>query len=247
MSRKHGKLWKIPKNELQDIVDSSSSMSDLMYKLGYTSRGCASYVKSCLDSIGIDYSKVVERGKVKKYSNLSRSEQNSRITRKLSNEELFVKDSKSFKNVRNRVISENLIPYKCAICGQEPFWNGKPMTLVLDHINGDHFDNRLDNLRFICRHCDSQLDTFCGRNHKNKVNPTSITCPICGNRKDYKAKTCKKCSAISRRKINITKEDLQEYFKKYDGNISKLSEKYEVTEQVVKVLLFKYDIQTTFF
>lgn len=48
----------------------------------------------------------------------------------------------------------------CAICGMEPFWNGKPLIFILDHIDGDASNNKRDNLRCICSNCDSQLDTY---------------------------------------------------------------------------------------
>ena len=59
--------------------------------------------------------------------------------------------------------------YKCSICGQEPFWNGKPLTLTLDHINGKNHDNELSNLRWVCPNCDRQLDTFGYKNVKNLI------------------------------------------------------------------------------
>lgn len=67
---------------------------------------------------------------------------------------------------KKRLVSEGLLKDCCAICGLSPLWNGKPLVLRLDHINGVRDDNRLTNLRFICPNCDSQTDTFCGRNLK---------------------------------------------------------------------------------
>ncbi len=55
---------------------------------------------------------------------------------------------------------------KCQICS-EGSWQGQPMPLVLDHINGNPYDNSLINLRVICHNCNAQTPTFAGRNKGN--------------------------------------------------------------------------------
>jgi hypothetical protein len=53
----------------------------------------------------------------------------------------------------------------CKICGNKATWNGKELFLVLDHINGNPTYHNKSNLRLICPNCDSQLDTYKGKNH----------------------------------------------------------------------------------
>lgn len=70
--------------------------------------------------------------------------------------------------LKKRIMAEELIPYVCDCCGIGPEWCGKPMPLILDHINGVNNDNRLENLRFVCSNCDTQLDTYKSRNKSKK-------------------------------------------------------------------------------
>ena len=48
-----------------------------------------------------------------------------------------------------------------------PIWQGKPLTLILDHKNGNNRDNRLENLHWVCPNCNQQLPTT-GYHGKNK-------------------------------------------------------------------------------
>lgn len=51
------------------------------------------------------------------------------------------------------------IPYECAISGTTE-WLGKPITLQVDHVDGDWYNNLRDNLRFLCPNCHSQTSTW---------------------------------------------------------------------------------------
>jgi predicted nucleic acid-binding Zn ribbon protein len=55
---------------------------------------------------------------------------------------------------------------KCQICNLSE-WMNQPIPLVLDHINGNPYDNSLTNLRVICHNCNAQTPTFAGRNKGN--------------------------------------------------------------------------------
>jgi hypothetical protein len=66
--------------------------------------------------------------------------------------------------MKRRLIRQGLLVNHCYICRLEPLWNGKPLVLVLDHINGNPTDYRLENLRLLCPNCNSQQVTFAGRN-----------------------------------------------------------------------------------
>lgn len=74
------------------------------------------------------------------------------------------------KNLKDRLYKEGLKKRECKLCGQGEMWKNKKMSLILEHINGNNSDNRIDNLRIICPNCNDTLDTFSGRNIKNKKN-----------------------------------------------------------------------------
>ena len=65
--------------------------------------------------------------------------------------------------LKRRLLRESILKNECYLCGLTE-WNGKPITLQLDHINGVHLDHRIQNLRLLCPNCHSQTETFAGRN-----------------------------------------------------------------------------------
>jgi len=73
--------------------------------------------------------------------------------------------TKSRAAVRRRLLSEGLLQNICETCGLRE-WLGKPLTMHIDHINGQRDDHRLENLRMLCPNCHSQTPTYGGRNVK---------------------------------------------------------------------------------
>ena len=120
---------KIDKVSLQKLVDSSSNRKELLDKLGVTISG-NNYKK--LDKL------------IKEYQiDIKDSFLNSK--KHLNSDEIFTINSSYTRSIRDKLFSENLKEYRCEKCKRTE-WEGEPIPLEVHHINGNHNDNRLENL-----------------------------------------------------------------------------------------------------
>ena len=153
------KIYKLSDEQFVELLKKSSTISEVLFKLGYTVKGNSwgySQVKRRMDDLNLDYSIFKGKSAVIKTGRLNN----------VRKEDILKENCKHQRTVLRRyIIKNNLIPYKCAICGCTE-WQGKTLSLELDHINGINNDNRLENLRFLCPNCHSQTSTYGSRNQQ---------------------------------------------------------------------------------
>lgn len=135
----------------------------------YCSRGCAnSRVRN------EDVKQKIREG-VLKADYLTNDEWKQKVSIANKSEEKKLKSKQTFREKRNydtahifsikKWIKEER-GNKCEECGVEE-WNGKKLTMEIDHIDGNKNNNNLDNLKVLCPNCHSQTPTW--RKKKNKI------------------------------------------------------------------------------
>jgi hypothetical protein len=167
--------------------------------------------------------------------------------------DLFKEDIKiQSSNFKKRLIEEGFFEEKCSApyCplsnpSVNPFTGEPtPLKLSLDHIDGNHRNNLLSNLRLLCYHCHGETETWCGKSKekkKNKLNSASTLVCGCGNRKLSSSIVCAKCKKVSvPRKTKIewpSDEALLEMLK--NSNLTKIGFELGVSGNAIKKRLVK--------
>lgn len=179
----------IDKDTLQKLCDTSHSYAEVIRSIGLGVQGSNfKGLHKRIRELGVDESRLNDNRNVfmKNLREINKQKSSIPLEEVISNRLPCSRSSLKKKLVKSGIIKE-----LCSICNSPPFWFGKSLNLVLDHINGMNNDNRLENLRFLCPNCNSQQDTFCGANIKRVV----YKCLDCGGLRKYKDSIrCVKCN-----------------------------------------------------
>jgi len=143
-------------SEIQSKLNESKSFREFLLKIGSSSNGSGSYksIKNQLIKLGIEIPEFNYENK-------------NRVNVKICDDEVFIENSIfSRQHLKERIIKNKMIDYKCDECGNDGKWNVEKLSLHLEHKNGVNDDNRLINLTFLCPNCHSQTPTW----RKKKMN-----------------------------------------------------------------------------
>ena len=142
---------KITDEMLIEAVKNSESIMGVLRYLGLREAGGTNYhYKKRINTAGIDISHFSG-----KFHNRGKTSPN----KKSADQILILREcgGRSKSNQLTRALIESGIEHKCLFCGQDSEWNGNKLTLDVDHINENWLDDRIENLRFLCPNCHSQL------------------------------------------------------------------------------------------
>ena len=172
--------------------------------------------------------------------------------------------------LKTKLIAQGLKVDKCELCGLD----GKELTLELHHINGNHFDNRIENLQILCPNCHSKTPNHRGKNNKYKKNFTNIkdlselktkrdaievTCQYCGKTffkypSKVKRKFCSRECYVAYLKVNDNNDDIVTNFKKdyiidqmnNYNDMTSFSEFLGISRTTLRKILDKYNLLEEF-
>ena len=137
--------------------------------------------------------------------------------------------------LKRRLVKEGILDYICSNCGISS-WQGKPISLHLDHINGINNDHRLENLRILCPNCHSQTPTYAGK--KLKRNRCCIECNV---QITKGATKCRKCNLSQERVKKITWPEMSKLIEMIkESNWSAVARKLNVSDNAVRKHVRKY-------
>lgn len=154
------------------------------------------------------------------------------------------------RHLKQRLLKAKLLVNKCCICNITS-WLEQPITLHLDHINGNYTDNRIENLRLICPNCHSQTPTYCGRNSSHAGTKKQYYCIDCGKSIYKNAERCRKCNAMQKMtihkatferplKFSISKDELQELTN--TTTLTAIGKKFNVSGNAIRKRCKKFGI-----
>lgn len=159
MSKKQKILDNHTRESFQSLVSSCRSKGQLVNALKLSVSGSSyNILQEIIDMWQIDTSTLMGRA-----WNKGRSLPKKHSTEDLLNNKTYMHTSA----LKHRLIKEGILKNKCSVCDTKDEWNNKKLVLHLDHIDGDRFNNSLDNLRILCPNCHSQTHTYCSRNRKS--------------------------------------------------------------------------------
>lgn len=242
------KIYELTDEQFISLIKSSTTISEVLFKLGYSVKGNSwgfSKVRQRMCDLGLDSKDFKGKSVIAEI----------RKQKELTEKDLLKPNCKHNRNcLRRFIISNKLLPYKCDICGTVE-WNGKTLSLELDHINGINNDNRLENLRFLCPNCHSQTTTYGSRNKQRNESKYEITedlRKLVESTYDQQKSVKRVSSILGIRRSVVTqivnesgqKHSNQKYVIRYDKNHKELKRYGSLTE-AAKDLIKMNEVKTS--
>lgn len=235
-----------------DIIDKKDIILEMVKDLRPKSEICRflrckqETLNRYLNDWGVNYSGNIGR------KGISHFEQRRNINYYLNNE-IYI----TTHNLKNRLLREGLKEHVCESCKLTE-WLGDKIPIELHHIDGNRYNNNLNNLQILCPNCHSKTDNNSGKgtikllpNQKDRANMyrkkksprkklKTHYCK-CGKSIDKRSKFCKSCNPkLSLRRVNRPPMDLLLMEVKELG-YSATGRKYGVSDNAIRKWIKFYE------
>lgn len=222
-----GKFHDFTPQELQNLLDTSNSYADALRKIDLKPSG-SNYrtIIKAISEYNLDVTQLDKNRSALYANNVGKS----RI--KYETSDILEGKHEGYNSYRllKRLIKEGYKEPKCERCGITD-WLGKPIAFELHHNDGNHSNNKLDNLQVLCPNCHSQTDNYRGKKKKKEKISKSKSKP---------KKMLPKC------KVNKRKRKKKEKVKKekvvFVPPISRADLKYKIRHQSFLSIAGEYDV-----
>jgi transposase len=161
---------KYTREVLAEAVSASVSMAGVLRHLDIPQNGGAhAHLRRRIADLGLDTSHFLGRGHLRGRPHQARRRPG----------DILVLRSADRHRAAPQALRRALVTigrhYRCEACATGGSWNGRELVLHVDHINGQFWDCRPENLRFLCPNCHSQTATYAGRNRRpTKINVVRV-------------------------------------------------------------------------
>ena len=152
---KTSKVYNISDDEFRKLIGSVYSYSDALRTLGLNTSGGSStdILKQRISELNCSVQHFYKSNR-------------SAYSPKQDLSKILIENS-TYHNIsclKKRLITEGVLEYKCAKCGNTGEWMNEKLVLELDHIDGVNNNHTISNLRFLCPNCHAQTKTYKGKN-----------------------------------------------------------------------------------
>lgn len=153
---KSAKWRSYSKEQIEEIVKKSRSNREVAIALGYAPDGGGTMksLKIMYKELEIDTSHFLGQGWNKENYDYSSFTENS--------------NKKNGKTTLAPLIAAR--GRRCEKCGLTE-WMGEEIPLQIHHIDGDHYNNELNNLQVLCLNCHALTKNFCKQKKEKKIIP----------------------------------------------------------------------------
>ena len=249
------KMLNYSAKELQEIFNNSSSYKEVLMSMGMSPHG-SNYItlRKIIDEYDLDLSVISQNRDAEKHKILETNRKEIPI-----GDIIYSNIEKDFngQSLKRKLINEGIKEEKCEKCGNT-MWMGQKIHLHLHHKDGNHKNNYIENLQFLCPNCHAMTENYAGKRiQHNKIVKNmdrsktkkgisedglrlydgyggyKVLCPVCGkNYMEKVAKKCRECYENERIKPKIEKKELYDLLQSHSYN--EVGKIYGVDRKTIK-------------